>query len=197
MVSSMTRVVIPGWNASGVIPPVSSTAPTSAERSPYVVSLTEFILRFASSTKRKQILSGFLHYRSRLHAAGLTAGFQWLDGSFLESIETTEGRDPSDLDVVTFYSLPVGQTQQQVRARAPDAFPSTDGERASFKKTFFVDPYVVSLGLRPQLLVQNSTYWYSMWSHRRDASWKGYLQIDLAPTDDALAAVQLQAGGAP
>ena len=197
----MATVVIPSWNANGVIPPVSSAGPTSAERSPYVVSLSEFVLRFATSTKRSHILSGFLRYRGRLHTAGLTTGFQWLDGSFLENIEVTETRDPNDLDVVTFFSLPVGVTQQQVQARALDAFPLTAGARASFKNTFFVDPYFVSLGSRAQLLVQQSAYRYSMWSHRRDSTWKGYLQIDLDPGEDALAAIQLKApvisGGSP
>lgn len=197
----MTRVVIPAWNANGVIPPVSSTAPTTAERSPYAVSLSEFVLRFATSTKRQQILAGYLRHRSRLHTAGLTTGFQWIDGSFLEHIEVNESRDPNDLDVVTFFSLPVGSTQQQVQARVPDAFPLTWAERAAFKTAFLVDPYFVSLGSRATLLVQQSAYWYSMWSHRRDATWKGYLQIDLDPQEDALAAIQARApaipGGSP
>lgn len=197
----MTRVVIPTWNASGVIPPVSSTAPTSAERSPYLVSLSEFVLRYATSAKRQQILVGYLRYRGRLHSAGLTTGFQWIDGSFLENIEVTETRDPNDLDVVTFFSLPVGLTQQQVQARAPDAFPVTRAERATFKTAFLVDPYFVSLGSRASILVQQSAYWYSMWSHRRDATWKGFLQIDLDPAEDPLAAIQLQVpaipGGSP
>lgn len=197
----MTRVVMPAWNANGVIPPVSSAAPASAERSPYAVSLSEFVLRFASSAKRQQILAGYLRYRGRLHTAGLTAGFQWLDGSFLENIETTETRDPNDLDVVTFFSVPVGVTQQQLQTQAPDLFPITAGERALIKSSFSVDPYLVSLGSRAPLLVKQCTYWYSMWSHRRDATWKGYLQIDLDPQDDALAAIQLKApaipGGSP
>jgi len=197
----MTRVVIPAWNANGVIPPVSSTAPTSAERAPYVVSLSEFVLRFATSAMRQQILSGYLRHRGRLHTAGLTTGFQWIDGSFLENIEVTETRDPNDLDVVTFFSMPVGSTQQQVLARAPDAFPITLAERAAFKAAFFVDPFFVSLGSRATLLVQQTAYWYSMWSHRRDATWKGYLQINLDPAEDALAAIQLRApaipGGSP
>lgn len=197
----MTRVAIPAWSANGVIPPVNSTAPTSAERAPYLVSLSEFVLRFATSSKRQQILAGYLRHRNRLHAAGLTTGFQWIDGSFLENIEVTETRDPNDLDVVTFFSLPVGLTQQQVHASAPDAFPLTLGERAAFKSAFLVDPYFVSLGSRSQLLVQHSAYWYSMWSHRRDTTWKGYLQIDLDPAEDPIAAIQLRApaipGGSP
>jgi hypothetical protein len=193
----MTAVVIPAWNANGVIPPISSAGPTSAERSPYVVSLSEFVLRFASSAKRRQILNGFLQYRGRLHSAGLTIGFQWLDGSFLESVETTETRDPNDLDVVTFFSLPVGVTQQQVLAHAPDLFPRNAVEHTRLKTAYSVDAYYVSLGSLATLLIQQSTYWYSMWSHRRDSTWKGYLQVDLDPVEDALAALHLQVGGSP
>lgn len=28
-------------------------------------------------------------------------------------------------------------------------------------------------------------YWYSLWSHRRDDSWKGFVQVDLDPEQDA------------
>ncbi len=193
----MATVAIPAWNANGVMPPISSANPTSAERSPYVVSLSEFVLRFVTSAKRKQILNGFLQYRGRLHAVGLNAGFQWLDGSFLENIEATDSRDPNDLDVVTFYSLPVGLTQQQVQVQAPDLFPRNAAEQTRLKTTYFVDPYFVSLGSRAPLLVLQSTYWYSMWAHRRDSTWKGFLQIDLDPTEDALAALHLRVGGNP
>ena len=188
----MATVAIPAWNASGVLPPINLIDPTSPERSPYSVSLSDFVLRFGTSAKRRQILNGFLQYRRRLHAAGLTAGFQWLDGSFMESIETTETRDPKDLDVVTFYTLPVGVTQQQLFMANPDLF-----NLGFLKATYFVDAYVVSLGSRATILVQQSAYWYSMWSHRRDATWKGFLQVDLDPVEDTLAALNLQAGGTP
>ncbi len=193
----MTTAVIPAWNANGVIPPVNSAGPTSAERSPYVVSLSEFVLRFASSAKRKQILNGFLQYRGRLHSVGLATGFQWLDGSFLENVETTESRDPNDLDIVTFYSLPVGVTQQQVQSQASDLFPTNAIERARLKAAYFVDPFFVSLGSWAPMLVQQCTYWYSVWAHRRDSTWKGYLQIDLDPGEDALAVLHMRAGGSP
>lgn len=197
----MSTVAIPAWTANGVIPPINPTAPTSAERSPYAVTLCEFVLRFATSPKRVQILDGFLRYRARLHATGLRAGFQWLNGSFHENVEVNEGRDPNDLDVVTFFTLPVGVTQQQIMLLAPDLFPNTAAGQATLKAAYFVDAYAVSLGSRPLLLVQQSAYWYSMWSHRRDSTWKGYLQVNLDPMDDALAAVQLRApaitGGTP
>jgi hypothetical protein len=188
----MATVAIPAWNANGVIPPISSANPTSAERSPYVVSLSEFVLRFATSAKRRQILNGFLQYRARLHTAGLTTGFQWLDGSFMENIEATETRDPNDMDVVTFFKLPVGLTQAQVAATAPDLL-----DRRHLKATYFVDAFFVYLGSQAVSLVERSAYWYSVWSHRRDSTWKGYLQVDLDPVNDALAVLQLRAGGTP
>ena len=187
----MTRLAIPPWNSIGVIPPVSAPSPTGAERSPYDVSLSELVLRFGTSPERRRILDGFLRYRGRLHAAGLRTGFQWLDGSFLENIELIESRSPNDLDVVTFFSLAPGDTQLAAQARAPDAFPRNSHERAVFKAAFFVDPYLVDLRKPPVRLVQSSTYWYSLWSHRRDASWKGYLQVVLDPAEDARAAIHL------
>jgi hypothetical protein len=197
----MTIVAIPPWNAGGLIPPVNSVTPTAAERSPYSVALPELVLRFGTSTNRRRILDGFLRYRGMLHDAGLRSGFQWLDGSFLEHIELLEGRPPNDLDAVTFFRLPPGTTQTDIQSRAPDAFPLTRGERMAFKSAFCVDPFYVNLDAPCERLVRSSTYWYSMWSHRRDASWKGYLQIDLDLADDATAAshlnTPLMAGGAP
>ena len=32
---------------------------------------------------------------------------------------------------------------------------------------------------------------YSLWSHRRNGQWKGYLQIDLSPIDDTVAEANL------
>ena len=33
--------------------------------------------------------------------------------------------------------------------------------------------------------INRVSYWYSMWSHKRDGkTWKGFLQLDLAPEQD-------------
>jgi hypothetical protein len=120
------------------------------------------------------------------------SGFQWLDGSFLEHVELLEGRSPNDLDVVTFFHLPAGATQADIQARAPDAFPATRAERTAMKGVFHVDPYYVSLVNPADRLVRLSAYWYSVWSHRRDATWRGYLQIGLDGTGDAEAAANLR-----
>ena len=72
-------VAIPAWTAEGVLPPINASQPVSPERSPYVVSLADYVLRFGTSPERRAVIAGFLNYRAALHGAGLIHGFQWLD----------------------------------------------------------------------------------------------------------------------
>lgn len=187
----MTTVAIPDWNAQGVIPPINELQPTSVDRSPYTVSLTDVVLRFGLSAERRTVLDGFLRYRAALHAAGLVQGFQWLDGSFLEHVEMLESRPPNDIDVVTFYRLPVGKTQQDLQTQTPDIFPIGRASQQILKANYHVDAYTVHLGMVSERLVKQGTYWYSMWSHRRNPIWKGYVQVDLAPIEDVAAQAAL------
>ncbi len=165
---------IPDWNALGLLPPIDPETPTNVERSPYQVSLTDLVLRFGTSPERKAILIGFLKYRAVLHQFGAKEGFQWLDGSFMEEVEILESRPPRDIDVVSFIhgTLP----------EDADAYV----EHGAAKTNFSVDSYFVELDeLPPRELTLWSAYWYSMWSHRRTQAWKGFLQVELAPTEDA------------
>jgi hypothetical protein len=161
-----------------------------------VVSLTDYVLRFGTSAERRTVLDGFLRYRAALHAAGLSHGFQWLDGSFLEHVELLEARAPNDIDVVSFYRLPPSTSQAELAVRLGSA---TD--HAAVKATYLVDGYLVHLGMAPERLTHQSAYWYSVWSHRRNHVWKGFVQIDLAPTEDAAAIATLASlatsGGTP
>lgn len=184
----MPTASIPNWNTQGVLPPNDPVDPTSANRSPYIVSLADLALHFGTTTKRKAILIGLLDFRAALHAAGLGNGFQWVDGSFIENIETIESRAPADIDVVTFFHLPQGQTQRSFASAHPDLF-----DHADTKNRFHADAYFVPLDDNPPAyLVERSAYWYSLWSHRRNGQWKGYLQIDLSATDDATARAELR-----
>jgi hypothetical protein len=192
-------VPVPDWNARGVIDPINVLSPTSADRSPYRVSLREFVLRFATTARRIEVLKGFMKYRAELHAAGLIVGFQWLDGSFLENVERLEHRDPVDIDTVSFYLLPAGQTQATLIAANPGLFPVNAAEHAALKERLHVDAYTQQLDLvgpsaaAGSRLVAVAAYWYSMWSHRRDLAWKGYVQVDLAPVEDAQTISELTA----
>ncbi len=193
----MSRLPIPKWTADGVLPPVDLADPTSDVRSPYRVALTDFVLRFASSAARMAIIDGFLGYRSELHAVGLTRGFQWIDGSFLENIETIRSRPPDDVDVVTFYQLPSGETQASILARNPGVF-----DRDQLKARFSVDAFAQDLGSPSKDLVWWSAYWYGVWSHQRSTLvWKGFVEVDLDPSQDASAHGILStinpAGGSP
>ena len=76
--------------------------------SPYVVTISDVIRRYATSAERIEILVGLLKFRADLRTAGFIDGFQWFDGSFVENIEETRGRAPADIDVVTFaHRLPL------------------------------------------------------------------------------------------
>jgi hypothetical protein len=177
---SITRS-LPFWNNMGILPPVRpEMSGNSMERSPYQITLSDFFNYFSTTQKRKEILTGFLTFRSELHKLGMTHGFQWLDGSFLEDIEMLENRPPRDLDIVTFYQLPDGETQQSLTQKNKDIFNTTH-----LKSTFAIDGYFVMLGhLAKVERIKKITYWYSMWSHRRNGLWKGFVQIDLDPSQD-------------
>jgi hypothetical protein len=180
--------VIPAWNSRGVLPPIDVQNPASPDRSPYLVTLLDFVLRFGQSPERRKILKGYFDFRASLHAAGLTDGFQWIDGGFIEDIETTAKRPPNDVDVVTFYKLPVGVSQSQFLALNPNL---DFGDSTKLKAKYRVDGYPVNLDMKAELLVDFSTYWYSLFSHRRDTMWRGILRVDLSPAEDAAAIAAL------
>lgn len=183
---------LPHWGGSGVLPPVwPGELGNSSRRSPYRVSLAEFSERFATSPDRIIILEGLLRFRRKLHELGMVSGFQWLDGSFLERIELLENRSPRDIDVVTFFEMPRGETQRSLVQKDEQLF-----ESGFLKKTYAVDGYFCELA-RPvdAQQIRLVSYWYSMWSHRRDGLWKGFVQVGLAPSQDDLAQEILNANG--
>ena len=172
---------LPDWDISGVMPPVRPGAEGhSSDRSPYQVSLVDLVHRFAVSEERTRLLRSLLNYHISLHEAGLVSGFQWLDGSYMEHVEVLENRPPRDIDVVTFFHLPNGMTQQSLAEAYPDIF-----NHNGVKEAFNIDSYYLPLGTSVEAIsVRQLTYWYSMWSHRRTGQWKGFVQVDLSPGED-------------
>ena len=183
---------IPAWNSAGVLPPIRPNVPGgSPDRSPYVVDLAVLFDRFATSSERMAILDGLLRFRADLHAAGITSGFHWLDGSFLEQVEALESRAPRDMDVVTFLDLPQGLDQRALAQRHRTLF-----DQKHAKATYAMDAYFAVLGQpTDQWQVKNIAYWYSLWSHRRDGLWKGFVQVDLDPSQDGDARTILNLAG--
>jgi hypothetical protein len=174
--------MMPVWDGNGILPPVlPGVLGNSTERSPYCVDLVGFIDGFSHSSERIRLLEGFLGFRSELRRINMVSGFHWIDGSFIENIDAIENRPPHDIDIVTFYQMPDGESQRSLYEKAPHLF-----DHNYVKETYAIDSYFYSyLGakLEPPV-VKEISYWYSMWSHRRDSLWKGFVQIDLDQTDD-------------
>ncbi len=172
---------IPDWDIHGVLPPIRPGAiAVSSDRSPYRTSTEGLCWRFGQTPERRKILRGLIGLRAELQQAGLTNGFQWVDGSFAEDVESSRGRPPGDIDVVTFTGLGDGSRQRQLVTVHPDLFYPQQA-----KARFLVDHYIVATDV-PFDANQAGwvAYWYSMWSHRRDdRRWKGFVQLSLAEDD--------------
>lgn len=169
---------IPSFDHNEVLPPHLGDPRRPDELTPFPATSEEVCQRFATSTERKAILTGWLDFRKELAALGITQGFQWLDGSFLENIEATGGRAPNDLDVVTYYAVPSGVVPTDLLTLLQRALPEFF-DRTACKARFKLDHFGIHLGARGSALVDNARYWTGLFSHRRDGVWKGMLRIEL------------------
>lgn len=167
-----------------VLPPYTGSDPTvPATMSPYSATMHEFSLQFATSPARVAILEGLLNYRAALRNVGIVNAFQWLDGSFVEDVEQARGRPPADIDVVTFGVCPRFADQAALRVWMAANQRLLDPRQA--KQHYSCDAYVVDLGKRPDLLVNDTRYWFGLFSHQRaTALWKGMVQVPLVSNDD-------------
>lgn len=171
--------MIPNHSHDGVLPPfLPGGSPTEpGQVAPYRAELVEFAQRYGESEERREILEGLLAYRNALRAVGISSGFQWLDGSFVEDCEKNRGRPPGDIDIITFSVRPSEHSdsaswRQFVRSR-PDLF---DPETS--KKQYKCDAYFVDLGVHPMHLVAQTRYWFGLLSHQRETYlWKGMIEV--------------------
>lgn len=179
---------IPNFDHNLVLPPHSGDPWLPGDLSPYPCTTLELVEKFATSPERKQILAGYLEFRQRLRSEGLLTGFQWLDGSFLEDIETREGRPPADLDLVTIYWGYDRAFQIDLARKFPE-FASPLQSKATFR----LDHYPFDAGDNPANTVEWSRYWALLFSHNRQGVWKGMLRIDLdTDLEDSQAIQKLQ-----
>ena len=188
---------LPGFTISGLLPPYVGTDPTDQRLiSPYPTTIDVFTQQFAVSAKRGEILKGFLAFRQALAAVGIADGLQWLNGSFSEQIEMREGRDPRDLDVVTFFKRPANERDDAAFA----AFFAANLNLftpAYTKQQFGCDAYFVDLDIEPVNIVAQARYWYGLFSHRRaTGEWKGMIEVPLLVSQGDLdaAAILTQRG---
>ena len=176
---------IPPFNSNSVLPPHLGDPRRPDQLSPYPCTSVELCQRFNSTPERRAILDGFLQFRQRLTALGVR-GFQWLDGSFLEDIETLESRAPGDLDVVTFYVEPNANFSLDVVKTLPEFI---DNDLS--KNNFLIDHFPVDIEFDGSFTVEATRYWSGLFSHRRNAIWKGMLRVELCTTVDDTAAAAL------
>jgi hypothetical protein len=171
-----------------VLPPHLGKDGTVDDLSPYKCTMQEVCERFATSPERITILKGVLALRNELWELNLR-GFQWMDGSFVEDIEVQESRNPGDIDIVTFYEPTDGGKLFQERLQKDPSIL----QRTHVKATFHADHFWLPLGTPPVSLVEQTRYWYGLFSHRRDRTWKGMLQVGLSEKDDPFATKILEA----
>ncbi len=162
------------WNLHGVLPPIpNDRKPTSGTRSPYRVSVMWLVAMFGFSPARLALLDGLVRYRSRLRELGIAAQFQWVNGSFLEDCETTRGRGPDDIDVVTFVDS-IQTPEEDIVALLKNG-----------KAEFGVHGFFVETSLAPRDFAQQVVYWESVFAHRRgDFMWKGFVELDIDHSED-------------
>jgi hypothetical protein len=177
-----------------VLPPfIGANAAIPAGRSPYVTTLVELIDRFATSQPRKEILEGYLNHRDALLNLGFS-GFQWLDGSFLEDIETNEARPPADIDVITMLVPPPAIITNPAPIRAAVAANPSIFVPDQSKLTYRTDARFVDVMRGPESVIRQTAYWFGLFSHRRtDRVWKGMLEIPLNGAENSTAARTLLA----
>jgi len=176
--------MIPKINPSSVLPPFLGGEPGSspAAMSPYPATMLEVAQRFATSLERIAIFRGLLSYRKALFHLGLTEGYQWIDGSFVEDVEAVRGRPPEDVDIVTF--TPIQGTLAEKRAMVHANLPVFHSKRA--QEAYHCEAFFVDLTIPPLKLVDQTRYYFGLFSHQRETfQWKGMLLVLLKSDDDA------------
>ena len=177
--------MIPHWNPSGVLPPYVSDPKDRSDMSPYVATIEEVARRFVISEVRRQIFRGFLEYRRALVNVGVIRAFQWLDGSYTEHVERTEGRNPHDIDVVTFGYVPVKKSDVAGKRALVASNPTLFRPKVA-KQTFGCDAYFVDLDVAPHFVVDDTRYWFGLFTHKRATNlWKGMVVVGLGGDDTA------------
>ena len=178
---------IPHFDHNLVLPPHLGDPVNSGQLSPYPCTTLDLCERLGTTVERRAILGKFLDFRERLSGEGLTNGFQWLDGSFLEDVETRDSRPPRDLDLVTVYWGYNEAFQTGLASR----FPEFASPRLS-KTAYSLDHYPFDAGADPPVTLEQTRYWILLFSHNRQGVWKGMLRIELdTPAEDAAARLEL------
>ena len=191
----------------GLLPPyIGDSAASPSYRSPYSISVETLVAELGTTQLRRELLVGFLSFRSRLRNAGVENAWQWINGSFVEN-EILRPRDdgkehPQDIDVVTLWHLPdeqfagaqtwaeIYQREQEFTDKHPEVF-----DRDRVKMELRVDSLWIPLIQEIPRIVEQVSYWYGLWSHTKpsnefqygEMAWKGFIQVGFNTREDDLA----------
>lgn len=184
---------LPPFDLRGLLPPFLGADATTPDRSPYWTSMAEVVSAFGTTPQRRQLLRNLISYRTLLAGEGYVGGIQFIDGSFVENVDTLANRNPGDIDVFSILNVPPKYVADPA-AWKTDGFPFWQVEivdRERNKNRFKLDTYALlfeELQSRPMSLIGNIIYWYSLFSHQRETfAWKGFAGLVLDPTGDQAA----------
>lgn len=183
--------MIPDFTASHALPPfLGSTPDDRAAQSPFHTTMDEVVQRFAKTPARCAILEGLLNFREVIIALGFNDGYQWIDGSFVENVEVSQNRDPGDADIVTVAYRPASMSDREF-----DDFVENHVifDRKAMKEQYLLDAIFIDMDIEPHLMIDNLTFYFSLFSHKRETFlWKGMLRVPLI-SDDIQAKARLAA----
>lgn len=182
---------VPPFDMRGLLPPFVGADAATQERSPYPATMAEVVTQLGTTPHRRQLLRNLIAYRTLLASDGYQSGIQFIDGSFVENIEGSASRPPTDIDVFSILNVPQKYTSDaaawvnsgrnfwQTEVAAPE----------KNKERFSLDTYALLYEeLTPFRLIQGIIYWYGLFSHQRGTfAWKGFVALTLDPTGDQAA----------
>lgn len=190
---------IPHFAPNGALPPFIDGNPTNpAKRSPFEADIHLLVERFCTSKHRATLLKGLNTYRKHLFEGGFVDGYQWIDGSFVEDVENTRGRPPSDIDVVTLFNRPLKFQND------PSAWYSAYAsvlhlkffETRNMKPVYKCDTFCIDLDAGHASLVRDTMYWGGLFTDIRGSTEKkGIVSIPLATDPMEFTAVDNKIGG--
>jgi hypothetical protein len=180
-----------------MLPPTIGDDPTTADRSPYFVTMLDFVRTFATSGERKALLRNLIAYRDLIAADDYQSGIQFLDGSFVENVEATRGRAPKDIDIFSMLHAPQKYLADMSLWQS-HGFPFWSSEIADLKKNqerFSLDTYALLIEEAPLgVMLQQVMYWNSLFSHQRETfAWKGFVAVSFDRAQDAEALALIEA----
>lgn len=191
-----SKIPIPDWDERHLLP---ADLPPHWEGSPYRANLTEVIARFGHTAERRRLLAGLIRYRRTLRSIGFTRGFQWIGGSFVDDVETREGRPPNDIDTFFFLHSPPG-IEHELQLVTFLAEHAQLFDKAYTKPNFLCDGGILPLDGRwfahsAESHVLKIAEHAQLYSRARSNEIRGFIQLGFESLDDDRTAEKHLASG--